>query len=151
MTKRIILPPKPFRSKNKLDFVRYKINVLKIFDNLTKDKRQRKEEDHLCTLFVCYLLKLSDIPTIDSAIKYMKFDDWFYWNLKTITNLKPRHVKIINFFVDMLNELKNKYNNDLNTNLYRHDEIDVIFSSLDDIKYAIRILKNIIRKLKLHT
>lgn len=144
--KKNIVFPKPYRSKNKVEYITRKVDMKKVFDKLTEKTRYTKKQEKFCLLFVGYLLKLKRESTIVSAVLFEKFDNWFYMNTLLVMNLDRKYQKAVILFIDTLSDLKNKYNKSLSNELYTYDQVDIIFNSIEDIDIILKTLKKINRK-----
>jgi hypothetical protein len=89
--KKCIVFPKPYRSKNMVEYIAQKVDMKKVFDKLTEKITNKQEK--FCLLFVGYLLKLKRESTIVSAVLFEKFDNWFYMNTILVMNLDRKYRK----------------------------------------------------------
>jgi len=138
---RIAVPAKPFNNKNKLDMVR-KFDIMGVFVHLNRHKIAQERRDTMIKKGLCYLLKLKREPSDTSALLFKKYSLWFFKNLISFNKLDKKYTPLFSLYIEMLCEIKDKYDTDLRCKSYFYDTIDNIFAAIKDIGVIKSALKH---------
>lgn len=142
---RITLPAKSFNSKNKLDMVR-KRNIMYIFNRLNRHKNAQERRDTMINSCLCYLLTMKREPSDKSALLFKKYTLWFFKNLVSFNKLDKKYTPLFSLYIEKLDDIKDKYDNDLRHECYFYDTVDDIFAAIKDIGFIKNVLKCMILK-----
>ena len=137
----VAVPGKPFNIKNKLDVVR-KRDITHLFIHLNDRKIAQERRDTMIKKGLCYLLKLNREPSDTSALLFKKYSLWFFKNLISFNKLDKKYTPLFSLYIEMLCEIKDKYDTDLRYKSYFYDSIDDIFAAIKDIGVIKSALKH---------
>lgn len=142
---RITLPAKSFNSKNKLDMVR-KLDIMGVFVHLNRHKNAQERRDTMINSCLCYLLTMKREPSDKSALLFKKYTLWFFKNLVSFNKLDKKYTPLFSLYIEKLDDIKDKYDNDLRYECYFYDTVDDIFAAIKDIGFIKNVFKRMIMK-----